>query len=66
MELLIGAVVAAVVVVIAVVAARDMDRRGRSGELYAVAILFALPLGLIMWALDHRRPVAVPERDDGP
>lgn len=60
MVLVAGAAVAAVVAGIALVAARDMDRRGRSGEVYAVAILFVLPLGLLMWALDRRRPPADP------
>lgn len=57
MVLATAAVVAALVVVLAVVVARDMDRHGRSGELYAVAILFVLPLGLLMWLLDRRRPL---------
>ena len=57
MVLAVGALVAALVALLAVIAARDMDRRGRSGELYAVAILFVLPLGLLMWALDRRRPL---------
>ena len=65
MTLLVGAIVAAVVAGIAVLAARDMDRRGRNGELYAVAVLFVLPLGLLMWALDRRRPPA-PASPDGP
>jgi hypothetical protein len=43
-------------VVLAVVCARDMDRRGHKGEMYAVAVLFVLPLGLLMWGLDARRP----------
>ena len=71
MVLTIGAAVAAAVVVLAVIVARDMDRRGRSGELYAVAILFVLPLGLLMWVLDRRRPlppddVAVPGASPAP
>jgi len=54
--LIVGGIVAAVVVGMAVLVARDMDGRGRNGELYAVAVLFVLPLGLLMWALDRRRP----------
>lgn len=57
--LVVGAGVALAVVLLAVVIARDMDRRGRNGELYAVAVLFVLPLGLAMWALDRRRPPTV-------
>jgi len=49
-----------IVVVVAVVAARDMNRRGRNGELYAIAVLFVPPLGLLMWGLDRRRPPVVP------
>ena len=52
----VAVVVALAVVGLAVLAARDMDRRGRNGELYAVVVLFVLPLGLLMWALDRRRP----------
>lgn len=63
MTLVVGGIVAAVVAGIAALVARDMDRRGRNGELYAVAVLFVLPLGLLMWALDRRRPpvTALPE-----
>ncbi|MHB8663008.1 MAG: hypothetical protein ACYDH6_10025 [Acidimicrobiales bacterium] len=43
------------VVGLAVTAARDMDRRGRDGQVYAIAVLFVPPLGLAMWALDRRR-----------
>jgi len=63
--LLVGAALAATVVVIAVMAARDMDRRGRNGELYAVAVLFVLPLGLLMWGLDRRRRPPAPDLGDG-
>jgi hypothetical protein len=42
-------------VVLAVACARDMDRKGRNGELYAIVTLFVLPLGLGLWALDRRR-----------
>jgi hypothetical protein len=48
--------VALIVVTLAVVAARDMDRRGHKGEVYALAVLFVLPVGLVLWALDRRRP----------
>lgn len=41
-------------VALAAVCARDMARRGRDGELYAVVVLFVLPLGLGLWALDRR------------
>jgi hypothetical protein len=47
--------VAAAIAALAVSAARDMDRRGRDGQVYAIAVLFVLPLGLAMWALDRRR-----------
>ena len=53
----IAAVVALAVIGLAIGAARDMDRRGRNGEVYAIAVLFVLPLGLAMWALDRRRSV---------
>jgi hypothetical protein len=53
----IGAVAAGLVAVLAVAAAKDMDRRGRDGQVYAIAVLFVLPVGLLMWALDRRRPV---------
>ena len=67
MTLVVGGLVAAVVVGIAVLVARDMDRRGRNGELYAVAVLFVLPLGVLMWALDRRRPaVTAPPSSDDP
>lgn len=56
MTLVVGGIAAAVVAGIAVLVARDMDRRGRNGEIYAVAVLFVLPLGLLMWGLDRRRP----------
>ena len=49
-------VIALVVIAIAVVAARDMDRRGHKGEVYALAVLFVLPIGLALWAHDRRRP----------
>ncbi len=58
MVLLIAAGVAVLVIAVAALAARDMDQRGRSGEVYAIAILFVFPLGVLMWALDHRRPPA--------
>lgn len=66
MALVLGGIAAAVVAGLAMLVARDMDRRGRNGELYAVAILFVLPLGLLMWALDRRRPpvTAAPSADD--
>jgi hypothetical protein len=51
----IGFGVAACVMVLAAFVARDMDRRGRDGQVYAIAVLFVLPLGLLMWALDRRR-----------
>ena len=44
------------VVVLAVWAARDMDRLGNRGEAYALAVLFLLPVGLVLWAHDRRRP----------
>jgi hypothetical protein len=47
--------VALIVVGLAVVAARDMDRRGHKGEMYALAVLFVPPVGLVLWALDRRR-----------
>ena len=59
-----GGIAAAVVAAVAVLVARDMDRRGRNGEVYAVAVLFVLPLGLLMWALDRRRPPAVASPED--
>jgi hypothetical protein len=52
---IVGGAVAALIVVLAITAARDMDRRGRDGQVYAIAVLFVLPLGLLMWALDRRR-----------
>jgi hypothetical protein len=55
MKYAVAAAVAMIVVGLAVSAARDMDRRGRDGQLYAIAVLFVLPLGLLMWGLDHRR-----------
>jgi hypothetical protein len=54
--LLAGSVYLAASAVLAVVSARDMDRRGHKGELYGVVTLFVLPVGLAMWALDRRRP----------
>lgn len=51
----IGAAYLAVSVLLAVLSARDMDRRGYQGEVYGVVTLFVLPLGLAMWALDRRR-----------
>jgi ABC-type spermidine/putrescine transport system permease subunit II len=48
--------IAAIVVTLAVLAARDMDRRGHNGEAYALAVLFVPPIGLLLWALDRRRP----------
>ena len=45
-------------VVLAGLCARDMGRRGRDGELYAVVVLFVLPLGLGLWALDRRARAA--------
>lgn len=47
-------------VLLAVLSARDMDRRGHKGELYGIVTLFVLPLGLAMWALDRRRPPPAP------
>lgn len=55
MTYIVGGAVAALIVVLAITAARDMDRRGRDGQVYAIAVLFVLPLGLLMWALDRRR-----------
>jgi hypothetical protein len=60
MKYLVALVVALALVALAVVCARDMDRRGHKGELYAIAVLFFLPLGLLMWALDARRPPPAP------
>ena len=48
--------IALIVVVLAVWAARDMDRLGHRGEAYALAVLFLLPVGLVLWAHDRRRP----------
>lgn len=42
-------------VILAVLCARDMDRRGHAGEMYALVTLFVLPVGLGLWALDRRR-----------
>ncbi|GAC1540434.1 MAG: hypothetical protein NVS3B12_27360 [Acidimicrobiales bacterium] len=63
--LIVAGLAAALVIVIAVVAARDMDRRGRNGELYAIVILFVLPVGLVLWALDRRRPVLAAAEVEG-
>jgi hypothetical protein len=42
-------------------AARDMASRGRTGDVYAVLVIFLPPLGLLAWALDRRRcPVLTP------
>ena len=60
MKYLVALVVALALITLAVVCARDMDRRGHKGELYAIAVLFFLPLGLLMWALDARRPPPAP------
>ena len=60
MKYFVALVVALALVALAVVCARDMDRRGHKGELYAIAVLFFLPLGLLMWALDARRPPPAP------
>jgi hypothetical protein len=49
-------VIALVVVALAIAAARDMDRRGHKGEVYALAVLFVLPIGLVLWAHDRGRP----------
>ena len=49
-------VIALVVVALAVAAARDMDRRGHKGEMYALVVLFVPPVGLALWAHDRRRP----------
>jgi len=54
----IGVAYLAASVVLAVLCARDMGRRGRDGELYAVVVLFVLPLGLGLWALDRRARAA--------
>ena len=56
MAAIITIVIALVVVGLAVAAARDMDRRGHKGEVYALAVLFVLPIGLALWAHDRRRP----------
>jgi hypothetical protein len=48
--------IALVVAVLAVWAARDMDRLGHHGEAYALAVLFLPPIGLVLWAHDRRRP----------
>ena len=56
MTALVVVAIAAIVVALAVVAARDMDRRGHKGEVYALAVLFVPPVGLLLWALDRRRP----------
>ena len=48
--------VALIVVALAVLAARDMDRRGHKGEVYALVVLFLPPVGLVLWAHDRRRP----------
>lgn len=53
----VGVVIAGLVALLAVAAARDMDRRGRDGQVYAIAVLFVPPVGLLMWALDRRRSV---------
>ena len=63
MTYLIGLAAGLAVIGLAVACARDMDRRGHKGEMYAIAVLFVLPLGLVMWALDRRRPA--PDRADG-
>jgi hypothetical protein len=60
MKYLVALLVALALVALAVVCARDMDRRGHKGELYAIAVLFFLPLGLLMWVLDARRPPPTP------
>ena len=60
MKYLAALVAALALVGLAVVCARDMDRRGHKGELYGIAVLFFLPLGLLMWALDARRPPPAP------
>jgi len=55
MALAVTLAVALVVVVLAVGAARDMDRLGHRGEAYALAVLFLPPVGLVLWAHDRRR-----------
>ena len=49
-------VIALVVIALAVAVARDMDRRGHKGEMYAIVVLFVPPIGLALWAHDRRRP----------
>jgi hypothetical protein len=56
----IGVAYLAASVLLAVLSARDMDRRGHHGEVYGVVTLFVLPLGLAMWALDRRRTPPTP------
>ena len=55
MALAVTLAVALVVVVLAVCAARDMDRLGHRGEAYALAVLVLPPVGLVLWAHDRRR-----------
>jgi len=56
MAAVITILIALVVIALAVAAARDMDRRGHKGEVYALAVLFVLPIGLMLWAHDRRKP----------
>ncbi len=56
MAAIVTVVIALVVVALAVLAARDMDRLGHKGEAYALAVLFIPPIGLVLWAHDRRRP----------
>lgn len=44
-----------VLLALALVAHRDMTARGRQGDQYAALIVFLLPVGLLVWALDRRR-----------
>lgn len=48
-------------ILVALHAARDMDSRGQNGWLYALLVLFAFPVGVILWLiLRQDKPVLYP------
>ena len=42
-------------IILGVLAAQDMAKRGQSGLLYGALVLFALPVGLAFWVYGRRK-----------
>lgn len=59
-SLLIPALLAATLVqtTLALLAARDMDRRGQPGWIFGILVLLLLPVGVLVWVVARERTLA--------